>query len=89
MSHRNTINNNVIFLHGDGHFAMHRNSKSLCCIIPGTNNTVFVGQLYFKNKQTHSLTEKEIRFKINKGRGWGRGNWIKMVKRYKLPVISK
>ena len=37
-----------------------------------------------KNK----LIETEIRFVVARGRGWGERNWVKVVKRYKLPVIS-
>ena len=32
-------------------FEMHRNIESICCI-PGANIALYVGQLYFKNKQT-------------------------------------
>lgn len=39
------------------------------------------------------LIEKEVRFVATRGRGWGLGdwvkvgNWVKVVKRYKLAVI--
>ena len=33
-------------------FEMHRNIESICCI-PGANIALYVGQLYFKNKQTN------------------------------------
>ena len=39
----------------------------------------------------NKLIEKEIRFVITGGGGGrsvlGRGNWMKVVKKYKLPVI--
>ena len=68
---------------------MYRNSESLCCVT-GTKNSV-VAQLYFKNKKKHTnkLMDKEIRFVVTRGRGWGRGNWMKAVKMYKLPVIRQ
>ena len=53
------------------HYACNRNQHSV------------VGQLYFKNK----LIEKDIRFVITRGRSGGRGNWMKAVKMYKLPII--
>ena len=40
-------------------------------------------QLYFKNK----LREKEIRSVVIPAGVYGRGNWMKAVKRLKLPVI--
>ena len=33
------------------------------------------------------LTEIEVRLVFSGGRCWGVGNWIKVVQRYKLPVI--
>ena len=46
-----------------------------------------VGQLYFKNKQTNKLIGK--RDQICGYQRWGeRGNWMQVVKRYKLPVIG-
>ena len=59
---------------------MHRNIKSLYCV-RGINGAI--DQLHIKNK----LTEKEIRFVVTRAGGWRRQNWIKVVKRYKLPVI--
>ena len=41
------------------------------------------GQLYFKNKK---LIKKEIR-PVTRDGGCGGGDWIKAVKRYKLPVL--
>ena len=34
------------------------------------NYHIAVGQLYFKNKQTNKLIEKEIRFVVTTGKGW-------------------
>jgi len=46
-------------------------------------------QLYFK--KTKKFIEKETRFVVIRGREqWGMGggrNWIKVIERYKLPVI--
>ena len=64
-------------------YSLYRNIKSLCCVT-GTNSVV--GQLYFKNKQTNELVEKD-RFMVTRGRDEGRENLLKVVKRQKLPVI--
>ena len=42
------------------------------------NYHIAVGQLYFKNKQTNKLIEKEIRFVVTIGgtTGGGRRKWI-------------
>ena len=61
---------------------MYRNIESLCCV-KGINKCC---RSNFKNKQ-NKLIEKEIRFVVTRGGGWGEGNWMKVVKRYKLPVI--
>ena len=37
-------------------------------------------------KQTNKLTEREIRFVVSRGRVEGKGSWIKVVKKYRLPV---
>ena len=66
--------------HG-GHFVMYRNVKSLCCV-PGTNIVLQVDYISKPNK----LTGKEIRFVVTRD-GSGGWNWMKAVKRYKLPVI--
>ena len=50
------------------------------------NSHSVVGQLYFKDKHTNKLIEKEIRFVVTRGRGWREGNWIKAGKGYKLAV---
>ena len=34
------------------------------------NYHIVAGQLYFKNKQTNKLIEKEIRFVVNTGKRW-------------------
>ena len=61
---------------------MYRNTEALYSV---------VGQLYFKNKHTdkdtNKLIEKEIRFVVTRSGGWIEANWMKVVKRYKLPVI--
>ena len=41
-------------------FEMHRNIESICCI-PGANIALYVGQLYFKNKQTNKKNSWEKR----------------------------
>ena len=38
-------------------------------------------------EQTYKLIEKENRFVLAGVGSRGRGNWMKVVKRYKLPVI--
>ena len=50
--------------YGD-HFEMYRNIESLCCA-PGNNTVV---QLCFEN----IFIEKEIRFLVTTGGGWGQG----------------
>jgi len=37
-----------------------------------------------KNKANH---KKKVRFAVTKSRGWGKENWMKVVKMYKLSVI--
>ena len=83
------VNNNVISCmvtdgnqtyHGD-HFEMYRNIESLCCV-PETNIVLQVSYI----SRTNKLIEKEIRFVVTKGGGGVRGNWMKIVKGYKLPV---
>ena len=56
---------------------MYRNIAS--CIKRNVHGTVV--QSHFKNK--HTYIEK-IRFVVTRG---GEANWMKAVKRYKLPVI--
>ena len=56
---------------------MYRNIDS--CIKRNVHGTVV--QSHFKNK--HTYIEK-IRFVVTRG---GEANWMKAVKRYKLPVI--
>ena len=36
----------------------------------------------------NKLIDKEIRFVVSRGRGVGRKDWMKTVKKYTLPVIS-
>ena len=56
-------------------FEMHRNIESICCI-PGANIALYVGQLYFKNKQTNKkkLMGKEIRFVVTRSAEWDQLN---------------
>ena len=54
---------------------MYENSKSLC------SNIITL------QKQTNKLIEKEIRFVLPEAWGGVRGNWMKVVKSYRLPVI--
>ena len=56
----------------------------LLCCIPGTN---IVSQVNYTSKP-NKLIDKEIRFVVSRGRGVGRKDWMKTVKRYTLPVIS-
>ena len=66
------------------HFVMYRNIKSLCCT-PGTNSVI--GQSIKLKKNPNKLIGKEIRFVVAKSRGWGKGNWMKVVKGHKPPAI--
>ena len=36
----------------------------------------------------HEIHRKEIVFVVTRGRSWSRGNWRKVIKKYKFPVIS-
>ena len=52
------VSNYVVSLYGDkthrgDHLEKYRNIESLCCVT-GTN----IGQLYFKNKQTHGKRDQ-------------------------------
>lgn len=58
--------------------------KSLCCEL-GTIIVLYVSCTSNKQKK-NKLSEKEIRFVVTKDRGQGRGNRMKVVKRYKLPL---
>ena len=62
--------------------------KPLKCIKTSNHYVVHqkhsvVSQLYFKSK----LIGKEIRFVVPRSRGRTVWNWMKAIKRYKLPVI--
>ena len=70
----------VTRLNHDDHFEMYRNIQSLRCV-PGTNIVVYINY----TSKTNKLIEKEIRFVVTRG---GEANWMKAVKRYKLPVIK-
>ena len=61
---------------------MYRNIESLCCIT-GTNTVLYVN---FTSK-TKKLKGKKSDLWLPEARRGGRGNWTKIVKRYKLPVI--
>ena len=37
----------------------------------------------------NKLIEKEIIFVVTRGECWGKGNWMKAVKRCKFPVIRQ
>lgn len=37
-----------------------------------------------KQAKKKKLLKKENRFAVSRGRGWGGGNWMKVVERYKL-----
>ena len=37
--------------------------------------------------KTNKLTEKEIRFVVTRGGGWG--DWMQAVKKYKLPILRQ
>ena len=41
-----------------------------------------------EEKEKKKLIAKEIRFVVTRGRGVGRGDWMKTVKRHTLPVLS-
>lgn len=45
-----------------------------------------IGPLYFR--KTNTVIEKEIRFVVIRVQGWVRENWVKAVRRYKLPTRS-
>ena len=89
-----TVVNNyvsIISLYGDlsnyiyygDHFEKYRNTKSLCHVT-GTNIMWYIS---YTSKQTNKFIEKEIRFVVTRGRRRGKGNWMKVVKRYKLLII--
>lgn len=42
----------------------------------------------FKRKKHTKLIEKEIRVVVTRGGGEEKGNWRKVVKRYKFPVLG-
>ena len=58
---------------------MNRNTKSFCCI---TEINSILDKLYFKN---HKVILKEFSFVVTGGKKWG--NWMKVIERYKVPVI--
>lgn len=64
---------------------MHRNTESnqLCCV----REITYCCKSITLPKQTNS--EKEIGFVVTRGGGRGWGNWIKVVKKYKFPVIRQ
>ena len=65
---------------------MYRNIEPLCCV-PRTD--VACDRSITHQKQTYKLTEEEIGFVVTRSKETGEwGNWIKTVKRYRLPVLS-
>ena len=65
-------------------FEMYRYIKSLYCVT-GTN---ICCRSIILQKQANEFIEKEIRFMVTRDSEWGRRNWMKAVKRYKLLVIG-
>ena len=51
-------------------------------------NLFKIMELYFKNQPTN-LMENEIIFVVNRGGRCGGVNWMKVIRRYKLPVIRR
>ena len=51
-------------------------------------NRFKITELYFKNQPTN-LMENEIIFVVNRGGRCGGVNWIKVIRRYKLPVLRR
>ena len=41
-----------------------------------------------QQQQQQKLILKEIRFVVARGGEWGQGNWMPVVKSYKLPVLE-
>ena len=71
--------------HGD-RYEMYRNIESLCCA-PGTNIVLQVNYTSKTNKQTNSQKKRSDLWLPEAEGGGGRGNWMKMIKRYKLPTV--
>ena len=68
------------------HLKMYRNSESLFCV-PGINTVLEAILLQNQtNKHAHSKRDQSCGYQKW---GWGvrAGNWMKVVERYKLPVI--
>ena len=65
---------------------MYRNIKSLCRT-PGTNILLVVNYIY--KQKANKVIEKAIRLVVTRGRVGGSRNSMKVVKRYKLPIIRK
>ena len=66
------------------HFVMYRNIKSLCCA-PGADVVLQVNYTS-KTKETNSERKRSDLW-LPEARGEEKGNWLKGVRRYKLPVI--
>ena len=64
-------------------FEMYRNIESLCCI-PGTK---CFRMIILQKETDQKLIEKEIRFVVTRD-GDGE-DWMKVVKKYKLPVTRQ
>ena len=67
---------------------MHRIIELLGCA-PGTNIVLSVQYYYHHYCFRNKLIGKEVSSAVTRGRGWGRGNWMKAIKRYILPVIRQ
>ena len=65
---------------------MHRTIKSLCCV-PGTNIVLQVNYTSKTNKQINKLIKKRSDLWLPEMGVGRRGNLMKAVKKYKLPVI--
>ena len=65
------------------HFEMYRNIESLCCV-PETNRVLYISYTSKTNSQNKisDLWLPEVG-------GGGKGHQMKVVKRYKLPVIRQ
>ena len=68
------------------HFGMYRNTESLCCV-PETKIMLWVSYTSKPTKQTHRKRDQIGGYQRWGGGGCeGMGNWMKVVKGYKLPV---
>ena len=70
--------------HGD-HFETYSNIELLCCV-PGTNIVSQVNYTSKLNSKTNSQ-KKRLDLWLPEAEVGERGNWMKVVKKYKFPVI--